>query len=128
MTPFDASQTATLRVLRKDECKKGHTYGLDRDFSYTLPRARYPRVLVTVPAGHHTDLASIPRVFWRILPPFGKYTEAAIVHDYLCDERPAWCDYKMAARIFRDAMIDLDVPGWKVSVMYRAVLWFGPRF
>ena len=37
----------------------------------------------TVPTGFVTDLASIPRLFWNILPPFGRYTEAAVLHDWL---------------------------------------------
>ena len=38
---------------------------------------------IDVPIGFVTDLASVPRIFWNILPPFGKYDGAAIVHDYL---------------------------------------------
>lgn len=38
---------------------------------------------VTVPVGFKSDLASIPRVFWSIYPPFGKYNGAVIIHDYL---------------------------------------------
>jgi len=38
---------------------------------------------IEVPVGFITDLASVPRVFWSILPPFGRYDGAAIVHDYL---------------------------------------------
>lgn len=39
--------------------------------------------VIRVPSGFVTDLASIPRFFWNILPPFGKYTSAAILHDWL---------------------------------------------
>lgn len=38
---------------------------------------------VTVPTGFVTDFASIPRLFWSILPPDGSYCYAAIIHDYL---------------------------------------------
>lgn len=38
---------------------------------------------VTVPMGFETDFASVPRALWSILPPFGMYGEAAVVHDYL---------------------------------------------
>src|SRR5262245_55189884 len=38
---------------------------------------------VTVPVGFVTDFASIPRIFWSALPPDGRYTYPAIVHDYL---------------------------------------------
>ena len=39
--------------------------------------------LVMVPVGFVTDLASVPRALWDLFPPEGRYTEAAIVHDYL---------------------------------------------
>lgn len=38
---------------------------------------------VTVPEGFVTDLASIPRILWPLLPKTGSYVEAAIVHDWL---------------------------------------------
>lgn len=40
--------------------------------------------LIVVPAGYKTDLASIPRVFWNILPPQqANFIAPAILHDYL---------------------------------------------
>lgn len=41
--------------------------------------------VIEVPAGLITDLATIPRIFWILLPPDGKYAKAAIIHDYLYD-------------------------------------------
>lgn len=38
---------------------------------------------VKVPVGFVTDFASIPRVFWTVMPKDAEYTFAAIVHDYL---------------------------------------------
>lgn len=40
--------------------------------------------MVSVPVGFITDFATVPRIFWGILPPFGRYGKAAVVHDYLC--------------------------------------------
>src|SRR5438093_7156274 len=39
---------------------------------------------VKVPAGFVTDLASVPVFLTWIFPRYGKYTKAAILHDYLC--------------------------------------------
>src|SRR5690348_12260167 len=39
--------------------------------------------LIRVPVGFVTDFASVPRFFWRVLPPTGRYGKAAVVHDYL---------------------------------------------
>lgn len=38
--------------------------------------------IIIVPSGFQTDLASIPRPLWSILPPIGKYDAAAVLHDY----------------------------------------------
>jgi len=42
-----------------------------------------------VDAGFETDLASVPRIFWSVLPPFGRYAKAAVVHDWLYVYQPA---------------------------------------
>lgn len=38
---------------------------------------------ITVPKGFVTDLASIPRWAWILLPPDGPWVKAAIIHDFL---------------------------------------------
>jgi hypothetical protein len=38
---------------------------------------------ITVPARFETDLGSIPRIFWNVLPPIGPASLAFVVHDYL---------------------------------------------
>lgn len=72
-----------------------------------------------VPAGFITDFASIPRIFWRILPPSGKYNKAAVVHDYLYSTQIVHRD--IADLIFYEAMGALGVPQWKRWTMYQAV-------
>jgi hypothetical protein len=37
---------------------------------------------VTVPVGFVTDFASVPRILWWAIPPWGPYSRAAVVHDY----------------------------------------------
>lgn len=75
--------------------------------------------VIEVPAGFVTDLATIPRIFWTILPPDGKYAKAAIIHDYLYDN--ALRTKKEADLIFLDGMTVLGVPRLKRKVMYWAV-------
>lgn len=61
--------------------KKGRSlWGLQRDLAY---RTGNSDDKVLVPAGFVTDLASIPRWCWTILPPDGQWVKAAIVHDFL---------------------------------------------
>ncbi|EJI5073162.1 DUF1353 domain-containing protein [Salmonella enterica] len=79
--------------------------------------------VIEVPAGFVTDLATIPRVFWSLMQPDGKYAKAAIIHDYLYDN--ALRTKREADRIFLDGMTVLGVPKWKRTVMYWAVRLFG---
>lgn len=90
---------------------------------------------VNVPAGYLTDGASVPRIFWDILPPWGVYGQAAVVHDILCETLSvtkgglatpitrAKCD-----SIFKEAMIAAGTPVWKRNVMYIAVRVFSKLF
>lgn len=55
-------------------------WGLQRSLSYR-PGAGADEI--TVPAGFVTDLASIPRWAWTVLPPDGPWVKGAIIHDYL---------------------------------------------
>ncbi|EBI9015473.1 phage tail protein [Salmonella enterica] len=79
--------------------------------------------VIEVPAGFVTDLATVPRIFWILLPPDGKYAKAAIIHDYLYDN--ALRTKKEADLIFLDGMTILGVPKWKRIIMYYAVRLFG---
>ena len=85
---------------------------------------------IVVPAGYRTDFASIPRIMWRIIgsPASGKYREAAVIHDWLCDEAFHSVDSDTAADIFNEAMVDLGVSVWRRWMMVKAVKWFGPKF
>lgn len=83
---------------------------------------------VDVPTGYYTDGASVPRVFWGLLPPWGDYGQAAIVHDYLCEyltifvnNVPTKISRKRADEIFLEAMKVLGVPAYKRLPMYWAV-------
>lgn len=78
---------------------------------------------IIVPEGFVTDLASVPRLFWNILPPFGEYTEAAIVHDWLY--RNNFFDRETCDKVLLQGMIACEVPPWKITVIYRAVRMFG---
>ena len=39
-------------------------------------------VTYKVPKGFETDFASVPKIIWFLFPPFGKYTQAAVLHDW----------------------------------------------
>jgi hypothetical protein len=72
---------------------------------------------VTVPAGYLTDGASVPRIFWSLIPPWGAYGQAAVVHDLLCEYlsivdhgKPKAITRQRCDEIFSEAMTVLGVP------------------
>ena len=81
--------------------------------------------MLTVPAGFTTDFASVPRMFWRIFPPWGTYSPAAVVHDYLYQSGKF--TKEKSDRIFLYLMKRLQVPFWKRQTMYWAVKMFGSK-
>lgn len=97
----------------------GHNVILAEPFVYTTNAGEK----ITVPAGSKSDGASIPRLFWRIFPPFGRYWRAALLHDYLYRYtlRPkAECD-----KIFREAMLACGVGRLQAWIIYQGVHLFG---
>lgn len=114
----------------------GHsTYALGLPVTFVRDDGRQ----VTAPAGMATDLASIPRVAWTLMPPDGPWAYAATIHDdcYRTQGTFVWrwansektyvgytgppftradCD-----ETFRQAMAATKVPDWKRVVIYEAV-------
>jgi hypothetical protein len=76
----------------------------------------------TVPAGVTTDFASVPRVLWNVLPPFGKHTRASVLHDWLYQAAPDGMTRGKADDLFRQAM-DVCGVGW----FTRQTMWAGVR-
>lgn len=98
--------------------KKGFVYYLGDEYnSY-----------VTVPRGYLTDGASVPRVFWNIIPPWGDYGQACVLHDYLCQypyiykgtEKIELTRHQVN-KILLDSMKLLGVGVFKRNLMYYAV-------
>src|SRR6266498_582772 len=65
-----------------------------------------------VPSGTVTDLASIPRIIWNILPKSGKYNRAAVLHDGAYNDllidilgNPLFLAKKEADGLFLEAML-----------------------
>ena len=74
---------------------------------------------VEVLEGFVTDLTSIPRAFWQIGRPEGRYAYAAVVHDYLywTQSRPR----EEADQILKFAMEDSNVAPWQRWAIYQGV-------
>lgn len=78
---------------------------------------------ITIPAGFVTDLATIPRILWSILPPHDYYAKAAILHDYLYEN--AIGTKKEADLVFYEALGVLGMPKWQRKLFYWGVRCFG---
>ena len=102
-----------------------YTWELLSDFSYYYADNTQDSGfgIITVPKGTITDLASTPRIMWVVFPPIGKYSKAAIIHDYLYAN--AIDTKRFADDVFLDAMTVLGVPKWRRYLMYWAVHVFG---
>ena len=100
-------------------------YTLIEDLRYEIGRPG-SGVIVTVPAGAKTNLATTPRwcawMFPELTTQHGVFSRAAILHDYLCGEfnHQHWTRYEADA-IFRSALISLGCPRHQVLVIYWAV-------
>ena len=79
--------------------------------------------LVTIPAGFQTDGASVPRLFWNLIPPFGKYGQAATVHDYLY--RWQRTTRRQADDAFLEGMWVCNTSRLTLFVIWFAVRMFG---
>jgi hypothetical protein len=80
-----------------------------------------------VPTDFVTDFASVPRFMHWLVLPYGAYTRAAVLHDYLIVHLINHPDPTLrvpsrdADGIFRRVMHDLGVPWTKRWVMWAAV-------
>lgn len=94
--------------------------------------------LIHIDRGYQTNGADIPRLFWRLYPPYSpEYMPAVVIHDYLCDQ--AIDEYANKADLqekflyadnaFREILERLDISKSKVKLFYNAVrLWHKVRY
>jgi hypothetical protein len=97
-----------------------NTWSLVDDLVYQGNRERF-----VVPAGFRTDFATVPRVVTWLIPRFGAYTLAAILHDWLVSEgiRRGVVTSREADGLFRRVMRESGVP-----VLRRWLMWAGVRW
>ncbi len=122
--------TAKPLIYYDDEASEilgGDYYRIAESFRYYLGE-NYAEQWVYIPAGMLTDMASIPRIVWNILPPTGKYGAAAIVHDKLCNTlqitvagKPQTITRAKADQILGEAMEVLKVSWFKRVAISSAV-------
>lgn len=102
---------------------------LMRDVIYQTPNGD----IITAKEGLITDLASIPRWAWSILPPWHPtYGRAALIHDQLYRNHGRMHDRtytrKESDEVFRYAMRDLGASCLKRNTMFTAVRIGNPEW
>ncbi len=100
----------------------GKTWIILHDFGYEIGEEG-SRNIINVPIGTYTDFASIPRALWAAFPRWGKYGNAAVIHDWMYWDQSR--SRKEADDIFLEGMEVLEVPTWKRRAIYSAVRTFG---
>ncbi|MEU7145514.1 DUF1353 domain-containing protein [Nocardia sp. NPDC046473] len=73
-----------------------------------------------IPAGFRTDFASVPRALVWLVPRYGAYTRAAILHDFLRSSNAV--EVADADGLFRRCLRELNVPYAR-----RWMMWAGVR-
>ncbi|OHD70516.1 MAG: hypothetical protein A2W19_08915 [Spirochaetes bacterium RBG_16_49_21] len=122
-------------ILTVSPLSDGKTWIIRKKFGYDVGREGGAE-FVDVPVGFMTDFASVPRLLWAIIPRWGTYGNAAVIHDYCY-----WCQQisvrrkrkiinkninrKKADRIFFEAMGVLRVTFYYRYTIYWAVRLFG---
>ncbi|MBI4588221.1 MAG: DUF1353 domain-containing protein [Candidatus Rokubacteria bacterium] len=109
-------------VLVVSPLADGKTWVIVRDFGYDVG-AEGGGDHIDVAIGFQTDFATIPRPFWVILPKWGRYGNASVIHDWLYWAQT--CPRREADAIFLEAMGVLGVAPPVKHAMYWAVRLFG---
>lgn len=77
--------------------------------------------LIRVPSGFKTDFATVPKILRWLIPPMGKYSWAAVVHDFLLVNG---YDRDYARLVLSACLKELDSKGWRRAAIVGGVwLW-----
>lgn len=115
-----------VRYCWEDE--KADRFELQQPLRFLLTGGR----IVTVPAGYKTDFASVPPILWGFIPSIGRHNHAAVLHDWLYDNRVFEAEIgAYQARLFADREFlrvanEFGPTHWvRHYIMYQFLRWFG---
>lgn len=111
-------------TLKCEACRNGRSeWVVDAPLIYhsNITNKRY-----TAPKGFVTDFASVPRIPFAF-ELFGDTIHApAAIHDWLYSSGLEERD--VADNILREAALSINVPKWKVTLIFYAVRVFGSKY
>lgn len=116
--------TALAIILIPEENRQSRRIAaLAANFGFVAHLSRRRKIAVAVPEGYVTDFASIPGLVQWLIQPFGRHSEAAVVHDWLYTlGTPGDAKGRhLADRTFRRALHLVGVGFLRRWIMYLAV-------
>lgn len=87
--------------------------------------------IITIPSDFKSDLATVPRIFWALIPPQGAYEAAAVLHDWLCVRLAVAYRYGQRATVSSrdtDGLFRRVMRECGVGFVTRWVMWTGVRW
>lgn len=128
-TNFDPNKSVEINKYATQKLGKQHWVVLNA-FEYYVGD-KQDDIYVRIPQGYLTDGATIPKPLADLIPAWGKYGAAAIIHDHLCEYLEVWHkgERRYVSRyegdkIFYEAMKVLGVPCYKRVLFWCAVRIF----
>ncbi|PAF44172.1 DUF1353 domain-containing protein [Helicobacter sp. 11S02629-2] len=108
------------KPLKVEVLEDGKSYKVLEPFYYY--REDDNSKTIDVPVGFITDFASTPRILWSVLPPFGRYAKASVIHDFLCERfHKGLNTRKEADYIFLEALKASKVAPSKIYTLFLGV-------
>ncbi len=116
--------TSLAIILIPDENRQNRRVAaLAATFGFVAHLSRRRKIAVAAPQGYVTDFASIPAFAQWMISPFGKHSEAAVVHDWLytLGTKGDRKGRKLADVTFKRALKIVGVGWLRRNIMYLAV-------
>lgn len=105
-------------TLLPDDWREPVRYRIERSLSVSLITSDGVAFDYPVQPGFVTDGATVPRVFWSVFPPVGRYFLAAVAHDHALANGKGW---PTSNAVFDAALRGAGVAAWRRFLMVNAV-------
>jgi hypothetical protein len=121
MSTFTKQFTKPLKVQYIGEDRKQAIWELTESFQYHV--GSYPSdFIIHIESGFKTDFATVPRTLWSVFSPTGKYIKAAVIHDYLTDNKGKIIYYKSEEDIQNKQCYYKEIPKKKVDEIFKEAM------
>ena len=108
------------RILCSYDVGTPQVWLLEKEYKRRLPGGE----IICVPDGFEWDGASVPRLLWPIAGRWGRFSGAALIHDWIYTVKDPYSRNEADA-VFFDLMIEDGVGRIRANVMWTAVRVYG---